>query len=505
MTVPSVTRLSVHHDVYRDSIRQMAATRAMLQVEGVAWAGAFMATPANLEQLRAEGFTDAAPNARANDLVLAVRADAEASAQDALAQAEAALFTVKESASDTSASSPPDLRSALRETPAANVAMISTPGAYAALEAHKALSEGLHVMLFSDGVEIADELALKQRASALGLLVMGPSAGTSWLGGVGLGFSNRVRSGPVGVIAASGTGAQAAMCLLDEMGIGTSHAIGVGSNDLTAEIGGLSAQMALDALEADAQTHVIILVSKQGDVATTARLLDHASKPVVAVVLGTDDARLMGRPNVYPTLEQGAYAVADQLGHAPQDPQDARLLEQIEAASARLSPDRTRVIGLFAGGTLCEEAASIARTAASPPNANPPHLMLDLGDEAHTRGRPHPMIDADARSAHIRRQAADPTVAVVLLDIVLGDGAHPDPARVLAPALAEVVAAGAAVVVCVIGAAADPQDLESQRRQLEDAGCILAPTSARAAHAAVAIALRRPTIAGQTDAHRTRS
>lgn len=508
MMAPALTfLLTVHRGAYRDSVRQMAATRAMLEASGVEWAGTFMATPANLQQLHDEGFAEI--DAQANDLVLAVRAEDGASAQRALARAEAGLFAVGADATSVQQSSPADLRAALREDRTANIAMISVPGPYAALEAQKALSEGLHVMLFSDGVELADELALKQRARTLGLFVMGPGAGTSWIGGIGFGFTNRVRSGQVGIIAASGTGAQAVMCLLDHMGIGTSHTIGVGAHDLTAEIGGLSAQMALEAFEADEKTHAIILISKQTDAVAAARLLDGASKPIVAVLLGTGDVRLMARKDVYSTLEQGAYAVAGLLGYALQILLDAHLADQIEAAATRLSPDRTRVVGLFSGGTLCEEAAAIAvhhlgpiaRTARSPldPNARQAHLLLDLGDEDHTRGRPHPMIDAAARSALLLEQAADPTVAVVLLDLVIGEGSHPDPANVLAPAAARVVESGAVVIVCVIGTAADPQDLNKQRQQLEGAGCILASTTARAAYAAFAITLRKPSIASKTE------
>ncbi|PJG45510.1 hypothetical protein CAF53_22490 [Sphingobium sp. LB126] len=486
----------------------MAATRAMLEASGVEWAGAFMATPANLQQLHAEGFAENELDAQANDLVLAVRAEDGASAQRALARAEASLFASEPQSKGDRETPPADLRTALREDRAANVAMISVPGPYAALEAQKALSEGLHVMLFSDGVELADELALKQRGRMLGLFVMGPGAGTSWIGGIGFGFANRVRPGPVGIIAASGTGAQAVMCLLDHMGIGTSHAIGVGAHDLTADIGGLSAHMALEAFERDETTSAIILISKQADAAAAAGLLDRASKPIVAVLLGTTDESLMARKGVYSTLEQGTYAIAGMLGFPP-PPLDAYLTEQVAAAATRLSPERTRVVGLFSGGTLCEEAAAIAvrhlapieRIASSPfdPIKRPAHLLLDMGDEDHTRGKPHPMIDAAARVVLLLEQAADPTVAVVLLDLVIGEGSHPDPASVLAPAVADVVASGAVVLVCVIGTPTDPQDLEKQRRQLERAGAILAPTTARAAYAAVAIALRQPSIAVETE------
>lgn len=499
--------LTVHRGTYKDSVRQMAATRAILEAGGVEWAGVFMATPANLRQLEAEGFAVADLDARANDLILAVRAEDGPGAQRALTRAEASLFAVNQQEVGASGTTAKDLRTALREDPAANVALISVPGSYAALEAHKALSAGLHVVLFSDGVSLAEERQLKERGEALGLIVMGPSAGTAQLRGVGLGFANHVRSGPVGIVAASGTGTQELMCLLDQMGIGTSSAIGVGGNDLTAEIGGLSTAMALDAFEDDEATTAIALVSKQADPDLAASLLDRARKPIVAVLLGTQDTHLLSHDRVYTTFEQAAVALADLLGAGPSEPADGELMAQVEGAIARLSDHRTRLVGLFSGGTLCEEAAFIASRYLGPVEHRQSelsdrhaHVFLDLGDEEHTRGRPHPMIDVDARSALLLEQARDPSVAVVMFDVVIGEGAHPDPASVLAPAAARIVESGAIVVVRIVGTPTDPQDVMKQRRQLELAGCIIAPSNARAAYVATAIVLRNLAVAFETRA-----
>ena len=201
------------------------------------------------------------------------------------------------------------------------MAVVSVPGPYAAIAAHSALTAGLHVLLFSDNVPVSDEVALKRRASGLGRLVMGPGAGTAMLGGVGLGFANAVGSGPVGVVAAAGTGAQEVMTLLDRWGIGVSQVIGVGGRDLSAEVGGLMARDAVRALDADPGTEVILLVSKPPD-QDVARTVIGASRgtPVVAACLGMSapEGGLAGA-SLAATLEGGALRVAEILGRPAPD------------------------------------------------------------------------------------------------------------------------------------------------------------------------------------------
>src|SRR5205807_1921501 len=133
---------------------------------------------------------------------------------------------------------PHTLAAGLALLPGAALALISTPGLYAAAEARKALQLGLHVMLFSDNVTIDDEKALKELAVERALLFMGPDCGTAIIGGIPLGFANVVRRGPVGVVGASGTGMQEITTLVDRYGSGISQAIGTGSHDLSKDIGG---------------------------------------------------------------------------------------------------------------------------------------------------------------------------------------------------------------------------------------------------------------------------
>jgi FdrA protein len=263
------TGVRIFRDRYLDSVLQLSGTRAMLQVSGVEWASAAMATAANLQILSELGFDRADfGGARANDLFLAVRASTDDDLSAGLAVGERALFSDHAAGAGGSSAAPRAARTmgeVLDWQPGTNVAIVSVPGEYAAIEAHKALSAGLHVLLFSDNVSLDDEIELKRRAATLGRLVMGPGAGTAMLGGVGLGFANVVKPGRVGVVAAAGTGAQEAMSLLDQWGAGVSHVIGLGGRDLSEAVGGTMAKLAIKALAEDPATEAILLVSKPPD------------------------------------------------------------------------------------------------------------------------------------------------------------------------------------------------------------------------------------------------
>ena len=515
-------RTRLHKDTYLDSVRLLAGSKAMLGVPGVEQATALMGTPANLAQLASDGFdAGALTGAGANDLLLAVRAGSPEAAEAALARAEQELLGGgpgdrpgdggRAGPGPATTSGPPrTLDEALAALPGANVAVVSVPGPYAALEAHKALSAGLHVLLFSDNVPVEDEVALKARAGALGLLLMGPGAGTAMLGGVGLGFANAVSRGPVGIVAAAGTGAQEAMSLLDRWGVGVAQVLGVGGRDLSRAVGGSMTMQAIGQLDRDPATRVILLVSKPPAADIAAKVLGMATtKPVVAALPGLrEPVPLPPGVRVAGSLEQGALEV---LGR-PRPELGAGLVGAARRACSRLAPERRAVRGLFSGGTLCFEALVLLSGRLGVVHSNTPlrdgwglpappgaHVCLDVGEEDYTRGRPHPMIDPETRTGLIRREGDDPSTAVVLLDVVLGHGAHPDPAAALVPACAGVLAqaGGPQVVVYVLGTGRDPQGDLAQRRAFEEAGCIVAPTGARAALVAAAIAARRPEIAGE--------
>jgi FdrA protein len=506
----SIHRITLYTDTYVDSVVQLSGTRAMRALEGVDWAAAAMATPANLETLAAEGFdaSDTA-NAGANDLFIAVRAESDDVVTTAREAGEAAMFAPR--SNEATAEKPArTLAQAIERQPDTNVAIISVPGDYAALEAHKALSAGLDVLLFSDNVSVEEEVELKERGNRIGRLVMGPGAGTAMLGHTCLAFANVVKPGRVAVVAAAGTGAQEAAGLVDRWGAGVSHVIGLGGRDLTAKIGGLTAKQAMARLVADDNTDIIFLVSKPPAVEVAREVLAAAKgKKVVAALIGIDkDFEAPEGVVVTRTLEAGAIAAAKLAGQTVPDVTEG-LVEKVREIADKLPAERTLVRGLYSGGTLCYESLVVLGETLGPVYSNTPldkslglpapegaHTSLDLGEEEYTKGRPHPMIDPEARIELLREQAADPTVAAILMDVVLGYGAHANPAGELAPICAEITKnGGPQIVIYVLGTDQDPQGYASQKKAFEDAGCLVTQTAQRAALAAAAIASRKPEIA----------
>jgi FdrA protein len=468
---------------YADSVRLMGIARTLRGRDGIAACEVAMGTPANLAALAELG---AAAQASPNDVVIAVDAeDGGDAAQEALAEAEQMLAGGGGGATDGGGAParPRSLGAAASALAGANVALVSVPGEYATLEAHRALSRGLHVFLFSDHVSVHDEVVLKRRGAEHGLLVMGPGCGTAMLGGVGLGFANEVPSGPVGIVAAAGTGAQETACLIAAAGGGVSHIIGVGGRDLTEEVDGLAFRHALALLGDDDDTRTILLVAKAPAPAVVDALGDAvpAGKRVVAAFVGLREAETPFP--VHDTLEAGACAAAD--APAP----DVSALERAVEAARERSAGR-RVLGLYSGGSLAHEAATILETALGPVAGNVSggdgdgHTVLDLGEEEYTQGRPHPMVDLDLRRGMVEEAAADEGLGCLLLDVVLGHGAHPDPAGELAGAVAQ-VAERAVVLVRVCGTPEDPQDARRQTAVLEEAGALVAPSNASAVRLAV--------------------
>ncbi|HZZ45808.1 MAG TPA: protein FdrA [Pseudonocardia sp.] len=502
-------RVVLHSDTYVDSVVQLSGTRAMRQVDGVDWAAAAMATPVNLEQLAAEGFDVSGVGAAGvNDLFLAVRAASQDTVTVAMEAGEAAMFAPRASEGGSAAERPVrSLAEAMERSPGTNVAVISVPGAYAALEAHKALSAGLHVLLFSDNVPIDAEIALKERANRLGLLVMGPGAGTAMLGHTCLGFANVVRPGRVAVVAAAGTGAQEVASLLDRWGAGVSQVIGLGGRDLSSAVAGRMALAAVRGLVLDPETDVILLVSKPPAVEVAHAVVRAAAgKPLVAALIGVpDDFEAPEGVVVTRTLEAGASAAAKAAGIEPPALR-AGLADRVRERVTELTPERTLVRGLFSGGTLCYESLVVLNRVLGPVYSNTPlddehglpaparsHCCLDLGEEEFTKGRPHPMIDPAARIEQLREHGSDPAVAAIILDVVLGHGGHADPASELAPVCAELT--GSVVVVYLLGTDSDPQDYAAQRAAFEQAGCLVTDTAAAASFTAAALATRNPELA----------
>lgn len=499
---------------YHDSVSLMLAARELAKQPGVQDAAVVMATEANKSILQGSGLlTDAVKAASPNDLVLAVSAADEAAASLALEQAEV-LLKKKSAPSGGGEFRPKSLRSALSMQPGSNLAVISVAGRYAAAEAWDALQNGMHVLLFSDNVSLEDEIALKRYARDHGLLLMGPGAGTAVLNGAALGFANVLLRGPVGIVSAAGTGLQEVSTLIARQGVGISQGIGTGGRDLKQEVGGIMMLLGLQALQEDPATEVIVLISKPPASEVAQKILAQAAecpKPTVVCFLGGESQQMAGIPNIIPanTLQECALLAANAVQKAPGEirsllqAQQANLAHKARQLKSKLTPTQRYLRGLFSGGTLCYEAqvvwrdmlpGSVYSNAPLPGGLALPdstrslgHTAVDLGEEEFTVGRPHPMIDNNLRIRRLLQEARDPETAVILLDVVLGYGAHPDPASELAPAVRQARELAAAegrnlpVVASVTGTDGDPQGLRRTIAALETAGAIVCDSNAAAA------------------------
>jgi FdrA protein len=442
----------VRPGAYHDSVTLMRASRALAAAPGVERAHVAMATTLNLGLAEEMGF-DVPAGTGPTDLLIAVSAtDPDA----ALAELDRLLTARAASTGEAGRALPRTTAAAIRSRPDANLALVSCPGEHAFAEALDAVDAGLSVMIFSDNVSVAQEVALKERAEGL---VMGPDCGTAIVSGIGLGFANAARRGPVGIVAASGTGAQQVTCLLDAAGVGVSHVLGTGGRDLSAEVGARSTLKAMAMLDADPGTELVIVLSKTPDPAVAQAVEAAAAAmatPVEIGFLGAD------RPDLTAIAERTLARLGTEIPEwiswaAPAHP---------------AAPRRGRLHGLYSGGTLCQEAAYLA----SGLDAE----FTDFGDDRYTRGRAHPMIDPTLRLARLSELVKDPAAGAILLDVVLGHGADPDPAAAIGPALDEAAAAGLRVTVALIGTGDDPQGLHRQALALQRAGAAVFTSNAAA-------------------------
>ncbi|HEX5761214.1 MAG TPA: acyl-CoA synthetase FdrA [Thermoanaerobaculia bacterium] len=502
----TVLRCLLRSGAYHDSVVLMRLQAALAELPGVADAAVVMGTEANRELLAASGLLpEEAAGARPEDLLVVVKAENAAAAEEALGRVDP-LLAARAAAAADGGFRPRTLSSAVQLLPEARWVLVSVPGRHAAAVAHEALGLGRHVFLYSDNVPLDAEVALKRAARQRGLLMMGPDCGTAIVGGVGFGFANRVRRGSVGLIGASGTGLQTVACRVHELGAGVSQALGTGGRDLAAEVGGATALQALDLLARDEATRAIVLVSKPPDPSVVARLLmaaGRAGKEVVCCFLGLPlPMRRLGNVHFTAGLDEAAEKAVE-LALAGDEPHGGG--RRGDGTAVREEPRPAAAPGflraLFAGGTLAYEALLALRPLLTPLHSNLSlagvlplsdlgrsrgHTVLDLGDDELTVGRPHPMLDNALRLRRLRQEAADPEVGAILLDVVLGEGAHPDPAAELAPAIAEARTAAAGegreleVIVLLVGSDEDPQGLARQAAAFGGAGARVVRTIAQA-------------------------
>ncbi len=514
-----IVKTIVKKNEFYNSVLLMHISEEASKLRGIDQAAVLMATDLNKDVLGYIGLlTEEVLEASPNDFVIAIKAETEEEAQKATGEIENMLRT-KQTEVDGEYF-PKTLNSALEMMTEANLVVISVPGEFAKREALRALEKRLHVFLFSSNVPIEDELDLKQLAREKGLLMMGPECGTAIINNVVLGFGNILNRGPVGIVAASGTGIQQTSTMVHRMGSGISQALGTGGRDLSKEIGGITTLEGIKYLEQDEKTEVILLISKPPSQQVCEKVLEAAKggkKPVIINFFGIETASIK-RAGLIPavTLEDAACkAVAIAKGEGLKEVvftfPNEKILSIASKEYVKLAPKQKYIRGLFSGGTLCYESEMILKGLIGNVSSNMPlkpalklsnphqsqmHTCVDLGAEEFVVGRPHPMIDPTLRKQRILQEARDPETGTILLDIVLGYGSHPDPAGALAPVIAQAKKKAEEdgrylpVVASIIGTELDPQNLTEQEEKLKEAGVVVLPSNAQATRMAALIVTR---------------
>jgi len=280
---------------------------------------------------------------------------------------------------------------------------------------------------------------------------------------------------------------------------------------LSEAVGALTTLAALDALDADPATSVVVVVSKPPSEIVAAKVLDRLAnlgKPSVVHFVGVDRSDTVGRVHFAPDLAETArkavqIAVPNATVEMGSLPWRADALAY--ARKAR-SPKQVALRGLFTGGTMAAEALAQLQRFLGPVASNlghgsPPiealrpeqHAIIDLGSDEFTQGRPHPMIDPTPRAERLMAESNNDQLAVVLLDVVLGTGSHADPAGAMVPSIVHLKAQANArgqhvtVVTSVTGTEKDRQGLIGQIEKLERAGVVVFPSNIEAVRFAYAV------------------
>ncbi len=489
---------------YQDSVTLMFLSNQLKEMEGVSRISILMGTPANKDIFRDTGFmTPEVEKATPNDICIVIDTDDERLVGEVVTKIDDFIANQVAKSKSSAIPSARSWDTAMNRLRNANLSLISIPGQYAASEARKALNRGLHVFLFSDNVTFEDELELKETGKKNGLIVMGPDCGTGIISGVPLAFANAVNKGTIGVVGASGSGIQEVTSLIHRLGGGISHALGTGGRDLSERIGALTDIEALKALASDKHTDVIVLISKPSAVKVRNKVvsvLEILPKPVVAVFMGDRPSSDYKNVHYSHTLEKAAQrAFALSKEHRGSDFPQSGSSENILIHKAK-----HLIRGLYSGGTLAAEAAMLMRESFGGTDSSEHtagimmqlkgHTIIDVGDDMYTRGRLHPMIDPSLRSAMIEEAVKDQEVSIILFDIVLGYGAHEDPAGALLPSILKATSialqrgSSLIFIASVCGTDKDPQNYDRQVEKLREVGVIVEESNAKAVQRAITLA-----------------
>lgn len=499
-------KVIVKKNRYIDSVTLMSVGDKIVKMPGIENAEVQMGTWANQELLTELGYT--VPNdTGADDLVMAVTGDNEKHIEEAFVRIDD-ILEHRDSEDEIHYQNLDQID--FQETPY-DLVQISVPGKYAYAEANKALDKGLNVFIFSDNVSLDEERKLKEKGKEKGLLVMGPDCGVGMIGGVCLAAGSIMNEGPVGIVAASGSGAQEVACILDKCDIGISSLIGTGGRDLYPEIGGIEMLQGIDLLEKDDDTKVIVLVSKLADYEVMKKVLNYADtvkKPVVAVFLGSDKALFEGHKTIPAfSLEEAAYSAAKVI--SPGINLDFRFSdEQIKRIVTdeikQYDNEQKYFRGLYCGGTFTEEGllhyskipniklySNLDTKYAQKLKDSEisfGHSILDMGAEDFTCKAPHPVFDPQLRIKRLVKELEDKETAVILLDFITGPGVAEDPITPVAEVIKNSKTKKHITYIAnICGSKQDPQNITQKANILKDAGVIVTTSSYESARLAGAL------------------
>ena len=516
-----VVKNVVKKNLFRDSVQLLQLSEEAKKIEGVINAAVVMGSDLNKKLLEREGIlTDEGRAASENDMIIAVKVKDGVDVNKVIEKIEE-LLTAPAAAAETYYYS---IESAIEHLPGANLALVSVPGQYAKEVVIPFLERGIHVHLFSDHVPLEDEIELKKMAAERGLLVMGPEAGTSIINGVAVAFANVVNRGPVGIVAAAGTGLQEVSVLISRAGSGITHGIGVGGRDVKTAVGGIMTLLSMRAFEADPDTQIITIVSKPPSPDVQDKIVkfiaEEGKKKYVTCFIGGKEyeipvgakGRLVQTNTLHAAALEAVKLVSEDLYKEAVKkvflpPEE--IVRIAEEEISKLREGQKYIRGLFTGGTLTYESMVIFRELIGDVWSNTPlnkdyqlpdpwkskeHSVVDLGEEEFTAGRAHPMIDPTIRIQRIVDEAKDPEVAVMMLDFVIGYGSHPDPAGAHLDAIKKAIEIAKSegrhltILAHVVGTDKDPQNAKEQEEKLKKAGVIILPTNALMALTAAMIA-----------------
>lgn len=488
---------------YQDSINLMLLTNEINSFDNVIQSQIMLGTDANKDILANTSLlTEEAKKATPNDLMIVVDSEDDQIMEKVLQAIDEFLADLSSGTekSDDSHIVTNTLNEGLEIMPDANLALFSIPGEYGAGEMEKALNAGLNVFSFTDNVPLEDEVHLKELASNKGLMMMGPDCGTGIISSIPLAFTNVVSPGNIGIVAASGTGIQEVTTIIDRLGGGVIHAIGTGGRDLNEDVDAITTKQAIIALESHETTDVICVISKPPAKEVrdeVVQLLQSISKPVVAIFLGENPKEHVGKVHLAQTLEETAQMAMDL---ANGNDVKTTYFEDLKNSHVSTIAEDKKVIGLYSGGTLANEAGMMISEALDLEGLvkkegyilnSQGYDVMDLGDDIYTQGTPHPMIDPAVRIQKIKEYANKKDTGVILLDFVLGYGAHEDIVGALLPTIeAELEKAKSEgrelfFVGTVVGTNKDPQNYSDAVKRLEESGVLVEATNQKAVRLAL--------------------